>query len=170
MSVKVLRKILIPTDFSKLSLEALEYALKIFELDELQIYLLHVLDKTQARKTKKKKKSSEKNQRDDEKEAIKKLDNIAAQRLSKCGDVEQIVCRGEPYREIVKFAQEKNVDLIVISTHGRTGILHVLMGSVAEKIVRYSPVPVLTVKPEKLQLILMEQEDVEEQLHMKLKI
>jgi len=170
MPKKVLRKILIPTDFSKLSLESIEYTLAIFEPEDLQIYLLHAIDKAKIKKTKTKNKDADKLLGEIKKEAIKKLDNIADDYLENVYNVETVVRVGEPYSEIVKYAQQKNVDLIVISTHGRTGISHMLMGSVAEKVVRYSPTPVLTVKPEKLQLILMEQEDVDEQLHIKLKL
>jgi len=56
---------------------------------------------------------------------------------------------GQPYREIVNYARDEDIDLIVITTHGRTGLTHMVMGSVAEKIVRFSPVPVLTIKPPK---------------------
>ena len=48
--------------------------------------------------------------------------------------------------EIIKTAKDKNIDLIVIGTHGRTGLAHMLIGSVAEKIVRKAPCPVLTIK------------------------
>ena len=57
---------------------------------------------------------------------------------------------GQAHREIVKYARTEDIDLIVIATHGRTGLTHMVMGSVAEKIVRFSPVPVLTIKPLKL--------------------
>ncbi len=56
--------------------------------------------------------------------------------------------RGDPFTEIIRYADENNVDLIIMGTHGRTGLMHVMMGSVAEKVVRYSPVPVLIVKHE----------------------
>ena len=58
-----------------------------------------------------------------------------------------VLRKGEPYREIIRFAEEENADLIILATHGRTGLSHMLMGSVAEKVVRHSSVPVLTVKP-----------------------
>ena len=62
-----------------------------------------------------------------------------------------IKCRGEirhgvPYEEIVAYAEEIDADLIVMSTHGHTGLSHILLGSVAEKIVRHSPCPVLTTR------------------------
>lgn len=61
--------------------------------------------------------------------------------------VVRVIRTGAPYAEIVEYAKEANIDLIVIGTHGRSGILHALLGSVAEKIVRKSPCPVLTVPP-----------------------
>ena len=51
-----------------------------------------------------------------------------------------------PVEEIVDYAKEKNIDLIVMGTHGRGWLAHVLMGSVAEKVVRKAPCPVLTVR------------------------
>jgi nucleotide-binding universal stress UspA family protein len=55
---------------------------------------------------------------------------------------------GTPYQEIVRIAREQSYGLIVIGTHGRTGLDHLLVGSVAEKIVRRAPCPVLTVRPQ----------------------
>ena len=55
--------------------------------------------------------------------------------------------RGSPERAIVAAAAEKGADLIVMGTHGRTGLAHVLLGSVAERVVRTAPCPVITVKP-----------------------
>jgi len=57
---------------------------------------------------------------------------------------------GQAYKEIVNYARSEDIDLIVIATHGRTGLTHMVMGSVAERVVRFSPVPVLTIKPPKL--------------------
>jgi nucleotide-binding universal stress UspA family protein len=56
------------------------------------------------------------------------------------------VVTGHPADTIVRVAQERGADLIVMSTHGRTGLQHVVLGSVAEKVVRLAPCPVLTVK------------------------
>lgn len=60
-------------------------------------------------------------------------------------DVRVATALGEPSWEIVRFAGESAVDLIVLGTHGRTGITHALMGSTAEKVVRRAPCPVLTI-------------------------
>jgi len=77
--------------------------------------------------------------------AMKHLDDIAA-RLAKDGVSPQKFIRfGRPHDEITKLAEEANCDLIIMGTHGRTGLAHLLVGSVAERVVRTSKVPVLTV-------------------------
>jgi len=62
-------------------------------------------------------------------------------------DVEELVVHGEAASEIVRVAEERKVDLIVISSHGRTGLGRILFGSTAESVVRHAPCPVLVVKP-----------------------
>ena len=57
-----------------------------------------------------------------------------------------IVERGDPANKIIKIAEEENVDLIVISTHGETGLRRVVLGSVAEKVVRHAQCPVITIR------------------------
>jgi len=63
--------------------------------------------------------------------------------------IRQEVDVGSPYRKIVEKAAEEGVDIIVMSTHGRTGLLHMLVGSVAERVVRLATCPVLTIRPTK---------------------
>ena len=60
--------------------------------------------------------------------------------------LERQVVHGNPYVEIVRMAEEENVDLIVLGTHGRSGLKHFLIGSVAEKVLRKAPCPVLVVR------------------------
>jgi nucleotide-binding universal stress UspA family protein len=67
-------------------------------------------------------------------------------RAAGAGRADTKLLQGVAASEIVTFAQEENYDLIVIGTHGRTGIQHALLGSVAEKVVRRAPCPVLTVR------------------------
>ena len=62
-------------------------------------------------------------------------------------EVTRRVVVGIPYRKIVEVADEEKSDLIVMTTHGRTGLSHLVMGSVTEKIVRTAPCPVLTIRP-----------------------
>jgi nucleotide-binding universal stress UspA family protein len=62
-------------------------------------------------------------------------------------NVDAVFMRGLDYQEIVSYAENNKIDLIVIATHGRTGLLHTLLGSVAEKVIRYSKIPVLVITP-----------------------
>ena len=73
------------------------------------------------------------------------LDKTVASMKSTGADVEGVILSGNPSAEIVKFAEEETIDLIVMATHGRSGVEHLLMGSVAEKVLRKSPCPVMTV-------------------------
>lgn len=80
-----------------------------------------------------------------ERGAMKHLDDIAA-RLGKDGvEPQKFIRFGRPHDEITKLADEAKCDLIIMGTHGRTGLAHLLVGSVAERVVRTSKVPVLTV-------------------------
>jgi nucleotide-binding universal stress UspA family protein len=62
-------------------------------------------------------------------------------------DTEETILVGVPHRSIVEYVEDEGVDLVVIGTHGRRGIQRVLVGSVAERVVRTSPAPVVTVRP-----------------------
>jgi nucleotide-binding universal stress UspA family protein len=144
--MKVIQKILIPTDCSEASLAGVEYATSMAESYGAQIVLLYVSDHPKEK-------------------AARELQQLAAKRLPR--ETLQVVRRGDPSKEIVRFATSEGIDIIIMATHGRTGISHVLMGSVAEKVVRYSPVPVLTVKHPGMRTALLEAGDVAEQLHMR---
>ena len=86
-------------------------------------------------------------------ELAEKMENQAHEELNKLTEqikktikVETVVRQGKAFVEIIKTAKEKNMDLIVMGSHGRTGISHMLMGSVAEKVVRKAACPVLIVR------------------------
>jgi universal stress protein A len=64
------------------------------------------------------------------------------------------VAEGSPKVEIVRYARKQEIDLIVLATHGRSGLAHVLIGSVAENVVRTAPCAVLTVRPEGHQFVM----------------
>ena len=79
--------------------------------------------------------------------ATRELPKIAAHEECAGLDVEEVVAHGDAASEIVRVARERNVDLIVISSHGRTGLGRILFGSTAESVVRHAHCPVLVVKP-----------------------
>lgn len=74
------------------------------------------------------------------------LERLTASPPARVAD--RTVVSGPAAEEIVRYARDAEIDLIVLGTHGRTGLAHVLLGSVAEKIVRKAPCPVLTVRPQ----------------------
>lgn len=76
----------------------------------------------------------------------KELDRVAEPHRKAGLQVETHLVRGVPHAEIVRRAQDEGADMIVLGTHGRTGLEHLLLGSVAERVVRTSPIPVLTVR------------------------
>jgi glycine betaine transporter len=62
-----------------------------------------------------------------------------------------VLTEGVPFPQIVRAAKRLRCDLIVLATHGRTGLAHAIMGSVAENVIRHAPCPVLTVRPARFQ-------------------
>jgi universal stress protein A len=149
--MKQFKNILVPTDYSELSLVALEYALAFSKMFGSRIYLLHTLDTIPVLALHTVDLTTETVIYETEKNARNDLHLFAVSRTGTIPNVVEVVRKGIAQEEIVKFVKEESIDLIIMATHGRSGISHVLMGSVAEKVVQHSPVPVLTVKPEKMQ-------------------
>ncbi|MBF0559214.1 MAG: universal stress protein [Nitrospirae bacterium] len=140
-------RILLPTDFSEGALHALPYALDMAKNYGAKLFLLHVIyDVATASGLYVPHISFDELYKDMEKTAQKELEKFGLEALGGFKNVEYNVLRGIPYEGILTFAKEKNIDLIVIATHGRKGLDHFLFGSTAEKIVRYAPCPVLTVR------------------------
>lgn len=147
-----IKNILLPTDFSNLSLSAASYAADIAKQYNAKIHLLYVLEKTPpVLAIRSLDLSADKIIKSLEGEAKKSLGNTAEKVRKNLKDenlnLETVLRKGLDYVEINKYAEEKSVDLIVIATHGRTGLLHTLLGSVAEKVIRYAKRPVLVITP-----------------------
>ena len=143
------KSILVPTDFSEFSDKAILQAADIAEQNNAKIYLLHVVDRMQecAIDYCIPVETMMKIQTDSEKEAARKMQEEVSKILkAKKIDVAFDVKTGTPYEEILKEQQERKADLIVIASHGRTGILKSLIGSVAERVMRESKCPVLLVR------------------------
>lgn len=142
-------RILAPTDFSKHSSCAVKYACELGERLGAEVHLLHVLAdlvvpagpdpmlvaglppeyyaeaESQARRT---------------------LETLPPPDYPHAPSVVRATRWGEAVEEIIAYAKENAIDLIATSTHGRTGLGHILLGSVAERIVREAPCPVLTIR------------------------
>ena len=140
-------KILLPTDFSACSTEAAGVARSLAERFGSRIVVLHVLDEPAT---------LDPMFRGDiplemlrsrmESYARENMDAFLTRCFSGFEGFDTILASGIPYREIIGKAGEIAADLIVIGTHGRTGVEHVIFGSTAEKVVRMSPCPVLSVR------------------------
>jgi universal stress protein A len=143
------KHIIVPTDFSEYSDKALQEAIDIAMQYHSRITLLHVvgiviqctIDYCLDPKTT--------NAVEQESiTAAKKMIQIQLDKFpdSKTLDMSADIRKGVPYEEILKAQQEKKGDLIVLASHGQTGLLRHLIGSVAEKVLRHSKSPVLLVK------------------------
>ncbi|MFA5180225.1 MAG: universal stress protein [Syntrophales bacterium] len=145
------KNILVPTDFSKFSDAALKKAVDIATQNDSSIYLLHVIDE-QVRQCAVDYCLSIDVVNQIEKESIKasndKLKKEAAA-IIKTKKIKVIfdVKNGVPSEVILSEQKAKKIDLIVIASHGKTGILKQLIGSVADKVIKGSKCPVIVVKP-----------------------
>ncbi|HAS18298.1 MAG TPA: universal stress protein [Nitrospiraceae bacterium] len=137
-------KILFPTDFSESAENASRYALSLAKKYGSKVYVIHVIEPFTY--TTEFGLDFSAQLKEMEASARRLLDDVAASIKKNNLDVESVLITGEPFVEIIKYARKEQVDLIVMATHGRSGIEHMLMGSVAEKVVRKSPCPVLTIK------------------------
>ncbi len=142
-------KILYPTDFSELSTYALRYALSFAHAYQAKLHCLHVVDEAYQYWTAMGPNSVPVGPATEDilQSARKEMDSFAAEHFKDI-EVEVItdVVLGRPFMEIIQYARKQCIDLIVLATHGRTGLSHVLLGSVAERVVRKSPCPVLTIR------------------------
>ncbi|MFP5042512.1 universal stress protein [Parasediminibacterium sp. JCM 36343] len=73
------------------------------------------------------------------------MQHTIAQKLFPGKEVELFIEDGSPYEAILKVAEHWGADLIVMGSHGRTGLAHLLMGSIADKVIRHSPIPILVI-------------------------
>jgi nucleotide-binding universal stress UspA family protein len=143
-----IRRILAPTDFSDFSKQALKSALELAQAFNAQLSLLHVVEPPPYPIEGLVPSSLGANLLDDlERQASNELAQVLPEAQGATIEVTRRVIVGIPYRKIVEVAEEEKSDLIVMATHGRTGLSHLVMGSVAERVVRTAPCPVLTIRP-----------------------
>jgi nucleotide-binding universal stress UspA family protein len=158
--------ILVPTDFSSAANGVLVYAFEEATQHQAKLTLLHVLQHHSATEVYYIKDAPQSGtgyvaefgeklpafpsqppetvRRDYYEEALVQLHALVPASFTGAWEVQ--VAAGHPAETIVRMAQELAVDLIIMATHGRTGVSHILLGSVAEQVVRHAPCPVLTVR------------------------
>jgi nucleotide-binding universal stress UspA family protein len=146
--VLTLKTILVPTDFSDASQAALEYAKGLAEAFNASLHIVHVMEDLLAQAwSAEVYVASMPNLRSEiDKEARERLATMVTADERQRFSVTTDVLAGNPFLEIIRYAKAQSIDIIVIGTHGRGPIAHMLLGSVAEKVVRKSPCPVLTVR------------------------
>ncbi len=140
-----LKNMLCPIDHSDCSKEALKYAVSLAMKDDAKLYLLHVIDIRSFNDSLIAMSQQIPDEETLEQLRVKLLDCIP-EKIREDMNIEAIVVQGIPFAEIISTAREKEIDMIVIGSHGRTGISHMMLGSVSEKVVRKAPCPVLTVR------------------------
>jgi nucleotide-binding universal stress UspA family protein len=141
-----LKTILVPLDFSECSEAAFRYGLELARRFDARVHLIHVVQDPLTQPWAAEGLSVTLF------DAIEKWQADARDRLWSMvpsGDADRVtvaVSIAWPYAEILRYAQDNDIDLIVMGTHGRGGVSHMLLGSITEKVVRRAPCPVLTVR------------------------
>lgn len=140
-----INKILVPIDFSDYSKSALSYAVDFAKFFNAELFLIYVVEPViyppdfsmgQI--------AIPSVDLEMDKRAKEELDNLAKKQIPKELNAQTIVKTGKPFIEIIETASEIKADLIIIATHGHSGVEHILFGSTAEKVVRKALCPVLT--------------------------
>ena len=146
-----IKRILFPIDFTENSSKILPYALSVSEKYDAMIYLLHVVEDLY--------KwggfyiphlSLKGSQKEALEYAETRMEKICKEQLQSCPNFQKMILSGDPDAKILKTIESEGIDLVIMGTHGRKGLEHVVFGSVAENVVKKSPVPVLTINPYKV--------------------
>ncbi len=139
--------IMFPTDFSEGAAYALPYAIDLTRHYNAQLSIVHVIyDISQATGVHVPHISTDEVSRELHDWAASEIDKGYIEEIRGLPNVEKKVIQGIPYEEILKFARDEKVDMIVMGTYGRVGLQRLIFGNTAERVVRRAPCPVLTVK------------------------
>jgi universal stress protein A len=140
-------RILFPTDFSEGALHALPYAVDLSKHYDAKLYVVNVLyDITRAAGLHVPHISSDELYRGLNDWAANELDKFCLEEIGRLPNIEKKILKGIPYEEIINFAGQEKIDMIVIGTYGRSGLDRFIFGSTAERVVRKAPCPVVTVR------------------------
>ena len=142
----VLKRILVPIDFSACSKKALQYALPLAKEHEAALTLLYVGPLPIYASGESGSVDTAALEAEMRAGAEEQLSLLVAEEVGRKVPVSKVIRFGSPRSEILQLADSLPADLIVLSTHGRTGLKHVFLGSVAEAVVRHAPCPVLVVR------------------------
>jgi len=146
-----IKKILFPIDLTENSSKILPYVLSVSEKYNSMIYLLHVVQDLQKwGKLYIPHPSMDTFQKEALEGAEKALGRVCEEQLQSCPNFQRKVVSGDPAAEILKTIESEDIDIVIMGTHGSKGLEHVIFGSVADNVVKKSPVPVMTINPYRL--------------------
>jgi nucleotide-binding universal stress UspA family protein len=147
------KSILVPTDFSDTSTEALKHATLLAETFQATLHLLHVVEKPHLAV------GGAELMTFSARELVGRVVRAAEKQMAELvapqPTLTSAVEVGTPFATIVRYAREKHIELIVMGTHGRGGVGHLLLGSVTERVVRSAPCPVMTVRHPGREVVLL---------------
>ena len=145
---------MVPTDFSGLSCEAISWATLLAQEFKAKIVMVHVISARAALEMTAQPGNPWESVLEREDNAMIEIFQSCLQsNIGQTVETQTLVEVGLAAENIIEAAIERAADLIVMATHGRTGLSHALMGSVTEKVVRQAPCPVLTIRPKGVQLV-----------------
>ncbi len=144
-----LKKILCPTDFSEASCEALKYAISLARSTQSKLILMYVVNQKMFSEglSLLRASSPEALGKEMADEARRRLKMLIPVEERDGIDWETNIRSGNPAQEVIRYAKESDIDMIVIGTAGHSGVERMMFGSTAEKVVRGAHCPVLSVKP-----------------------
>lgn len=146
-----IKKILFPCDFREDFSKIIPYVRSVSQKYNGKISLIHVVQDIHRWGTGYlPHRSMDDLQKEALEEAEKAMDKVCEQHFADYSDLQRKVVSGDPADEILKTIETDGIDMIIMGTHGRKSLEHVIWGSVAENVVKRSPVPVLTVNPSEL--------------------
>ncbi len=146
--MREITNILFATDFSDSSLSAADYAVTLAKLTGAHLHVLHVINELdEHQRVMIPREAFLILEKEVEVQAVKELDRFCKEQAAALATTTYAVV-GAPFLKILESGEKVNADLIVMGTHGRTGIEHLIVGSTAERVVRLSRIPVLTVRGE----------------------
>ena len=138
--------IVFPTDFSERSLAALSWARRMADQMQGEIHCLYVVEEPHIYATLDMGPVPIPSVDELTRSADKRMAHFASQHLKALGNVSTKVLIGRPSEEVVSYAKETNASLIIMTTHGYSGVKHVLLGSTTEAVLRHASCPVLSIR------------------------
>ena len=140
------KNILVPTDFSANSMQAFEFGHMLAKQNNSVLHVLHIIEpvynQNQTLDDFNEKRFEQSRYLDAEEELRRFINKVS----SKGVDIIEVLTPGKPHEQILNYSRKNQIDLIVIASHGWTGLYHLITGNVANKVLRYADIPTICVK------------------------